>query len=212
MAKRPVFVPFHKAPYVDVHMPEFEWNAGFADSQKQKNVSALHAAFVRCNPGKKVLEISSKSTEKLGAALSAFNLRKYVPSMGYSIPIECVFQGGKTFENGGPYTDLYLLPPIKAKRDQRLRESGKLCSFYYEGQSFPLVPRTVFYNWLYINALMEHPEQAKLLSEYDGFTDIEFNPEKSINCQAEAAAVYVSLSRAGLLEQCRDFDAFLALF
>lgn len=36
--------------------------------------------------------------------------------------------------------------------------------------------------------------------KYDGFTDIEFNPEKSINCQARAAALFVSLSRRGLLE------------
>ena len=36
--------------------------------------------------------------------------------------------------------------------------------------------------------------------EYDAFTDIAFNPQKSINCQAEAAAVYVSLKRQGLLE------------
>lgn len=211
MAKRPVFVPFHKAPFVDVHMPEFSWNGGFADSQKQKNISALHEAFLRHAPGSKVLEISSKSQNKLGVALSAFNLKKYVPSMGYSIPVECVFQGGKTFENGGPYTDLYSLPPIKAKRDQRLRESGKLCSFFFEGQSFPLVPRTIFYNWLYISALLEHPEYAEQLMQYDGFTDIEFNPEKSINCQAEAAAVFVALSRQGLLDRCSSFEDFASL-
>ena len=35
---------------------------------------------------------------------------------------------------------------------------------------------------------------------YDAFTDIAFNPQKSINCQAEAAAVYVSLYRKNLLK------------
>ena len=43
---------------------------------------------------------------------------------------------------------------------------------------------------------------------YDAFTDIEFNPEKSVNCQAKAAALYVALFRQGVLEQCVDFDAF----
>jgi type I restriction enzyme M protein len=37
--------------------------------------------------------------------------------------------------------------------------------------------------------------------EYDAFTDIEFNHEKSINCQARSAAIFVSLSRLGKLEE-----------
>ena len=36
---------------------------------------------------------------------------------------------------------------------------------------------------------------------YEAFTDIEFNPDKSINCQARAAALYVSLRREGVLEK-----------
>lgn len=30
---------------------------------------------------------------------------------------------------------------------------------------------------------------------YDSFTDIEFNPQRSINCQARAVAIYVGLVR-----------------
>jgi hypothetical protein len=37
--------------------------------------------------------------------------------------------------------------------------------------------------------------------EYNAFTDIEFNPDKSINCQAEAAAIYVSLVNKNALKQ-----------
>ena len=45
---------------------------------------------------------------------------------------------------------------------------------------------------------------------YDAFTDIEFNPKKSINCQAQAAAVYVSLEKQGLLlEALKSKEAFL---
>jgi hypothetical protein len=36
--------------------------------------------------------------------------------------------------------------------------------------------------------------------EYDGFSDIEFNPEKSINCQAASAALYKSLTERGLID------------
>lgn len=45
--------------------------------------------------------------------------------------------------------------------------------------------------------------------EYDAFTDIAFNPQKSINCQAEAAAIYVSLKKQGLLEEAlKDKENF----
>ena len=211
MANRPVFVPMKRKPYVDVYMPEFVWNGGFAASQKQKNILALHQAFQNRFPDRKLLEISSKSMQKAGTQLSAFHLSRQVPSAGRAIPVECIFQGGKVFAAGGPYLDLYEASPRDAKRDPRLKNSGVLRSFYYEGQTMPLEPRTAFYNWLYINALMEHPDLACQVLEYDGFTDIEFNPGKSLNCQAEAAALFVSLHRQGLLDQCRDFDSFAAL-
>lgn len=69
----------------------------------------------------------------------------------------------------------------------------------------------LFYNWIYINALMDNPELTAELASYDGFTDIEFNPDKGVNCQAEAAALYVTLLRKGVLDQCRDFDTFIKL-
>ena len=46
-----------------------------------------------------------------------------------------------------------------------------------------------------------NPKLADALMEYDAFTDIAFNPEKSLNCQAEAAAIYVSLRKRNLLEE-----------
>lgn len=208
MANRPVFVPLSRTPFVDVYMPEFTWNGGFAVSQKQKNIVALHQSFNQRFPDRKVLEISSKSLQPLGVKLSAFNLLKYVPSLGRRVPVECVFQGGKAFAAGGPYTDLYTATPRDAKRDPRLRASGELRHFSFEGEKMPLMPRTAFYNWLYVNALLENPDLAQQLLEFDAFTDIEFNPDKSINCQAEAAALFVALSRQGLLGQCREFASF----
>ena len=211
MAQRPVFVPGVRKNTPEVYRMEFEWNGGFAASQKQKNIDALHGAFLRRFPEKKVLEISSKSRDPLGVALSAFNLTLFLPELGYAVPVECVFQGGKVFAAGGPYTDLYTKTSREAKKDSRLKTGGELRSFFFGGRNYPLMPRTAFYNWLYLNALLEHPKLGKALMEYDGFTDIEFNPDRSINCQAEAAAVYVALARKGLAEQCRDFDRFLAL-
>ncbi len=108
--------------------------------------------------------------------------------------------------------DLLTVSPREAKRDERLKNSGKLVSFTFNGETFPLIPKTIFYDYIYINALLEQEELAKVALEYDAFTDIEFNPEKSINCQAKAAATFVALSRMGLLEKVKDFSSFLSLY
>lgn len=211
MAQRPVFVPRKSKPYVNVFSPEFDWNAGLSAAQKKRNVAALHRAYNSRFPEQKVMEISSKSDLELGIALSAFNLMKYLPELGKSVPVECIFQGSKVFAMGGPFTDLYTGTARAAKKDDRLRSSGSLKGFRYEGRDFPLSPVTAFYDWLYINALLDNPELAEQLLTFDAFTDIEFNPNKSLNCQARAAALFVALSREGLTEQCREFDDFLKL-
>ena len=87
----------------------------------------------------------------------------------------------------------------EAKTDSRLKNSGALKAFKYFDREFPLEPKTYFYNWLYIHALNLQTELADEILNYDAFTDIEFNPKKSINCQAESAAIFIGLSRAGLL-------------
>lgn len=212
MATRPVFMPSSKPPYLQTWDAEFVYNGGFAVSQKQKNITAIHNAFHARFPDKKVLEISSKSMQEGGTELSAFHLHKYVPSLGKSIPVENVFQAGKVFKNGGPYTDLLHVSPKEAKRDERLYTSGPLIAFRFEEQDFPLQPQTAFYDYLYINALLENEKLAKIVLEYDAFTDVEFNPAKSINCQAKSAAMFVALQRSGLVSSANEFDTFIRLY
>ena len=212
MANRPVFLTLERQPYYSTMNAEFPWAGGFAVSQKQKNIAAMHRCFQLAFPGKRVLEISGKSTEPLGVAASAFRLTKYVPSLGRSVPVENVFQSAKTFSGGGPYADLLEAAPIDAKRDPRLSTSGELRCFRWEGREYPLIPRTIFYDYVYLNALLEHPELGDRLAEYDAFTDVVFNPQKSLNCQARSAAIYVSLRRLGLLTSVRAFEDFRALF
>ena len=211
MASRPIFAVLSGAPYRAQYTVEFDWNSGLSVSQKQKNVKALHEAFTERYPEKKVLEISSKSMQEGGAALSAFNLKKFVPSLGRSVPVEMVYHAGKVFRNGGPYTDLLDGTPREAKKDDRLKNSGAIVGFRYEGRDFPTRPQSAFYDYLYVNALLENEDLAKIVLQYDAFTDIEFNPQKSISCQAKAAALFVSLTRLGLIEKVREFDDFLGL-
>ncbi len=179
MATRPAWT-VDERNYVLRRDFEFKFNPGFAASQKKKNVEALHESI-----GKKALEISSKSEEELGRMLSAFNLKLH------GIPFECVFQGSKKYNLGGPYTDLFHVSPKEAKRDERHHTSGNLIAFEYEGEEYPLKPLTFFYDYMYIQAVKESIPEEELLGilVYDFFTDIEFNPNKSINCQAKSVAI-----------------------
>ena len=212
MAERPVFTAEARVPYYHTANVEFAWNGGFAKVQKQKNITALHEAFQREYPECSVLEISSKSMQENGEALSAFFLKKYVRHLDRSVPVECIFQSSKVFGKGGPYEELLTASPREAKKDERLRSSGSLVCFRFEGREYPLIPRTAFYDWIYMNALLENEELMETLLQYDAFTDIEFNPEKSLNCQAKAAAAFVGICRNGQMEKIRDFDSFLSLY
>lgn len=212
MANRPVYVPMNQAPYYKAIDIEFVYNRGLNIKQKQKNILAIHEIFMQRYPEKSILEISSKSLQPLGVLLSAFNLKKYVPSIQKSIPVENIYQGGKVFEQGGPFVDLYQTTAKQSKKEERLRTSGRLISYYYENEFLPLNPIETFYNWLYINALMENQELAEQILEYNAFTDIEFNPRTAINCQAKAAAIYIALHNLGLLDRVKDYHEFRTLF
>lgn len=214
MAKRPVFTPnFSGFPYVDAIDIEFKWHPGFAKSQLQKSVASLHAAAEKLNQISPILEISSKSTSHLGVSLSAFNLSLKIQD-GKQMSVECAHQGSKVFENGGPYHELYSVSSLKAKTDERLHNSGNLVAFNFCGEDFPTEPKTAFYDWLYMMALYEKKRDfVKELEVFQGFSDIIFNPNRSINCQARAAALFVSLSKNGLMDEqiFHDKDHYLAL-
>lgn len=199
MASRPIFVPRTDGQrLVEEVSVEFKWNPGFAPVQKKKNITALHAA-AKTRKLIKLLEVSTKSEEALGRFLSAFNLLVQTRDYG-RVPLECAFQASKVFIGGGPYTDLLTSSPRDARRDERLRSSGRLTSFCFDGEEWPLEPKTAFYDWLYVRGLHGLPEVHGELRSYEGFTDIEFNPGKSINCQARSCALFVALQAKGQVD------------
>lgn len=210
MAERPIFLPVRRgAKLVQTVQVEFHWHAGMSPSQKRKNVIELHAAAWKIGIGP-LLETSSKSELEAGRRLSAFHLPYELD--GIKSTVESVFQGSKVFEGGGPFSDLYDRPSREAKLDPRLQDSGKLIAFEYMGERFPLSPPSVFYDWLYVRALYPHRSWLERLTFYSGFTDIEFNPQKSINCQARSCALFVSLQSRGYLEIANEsFNEFLDL-
>jgi hypothetical protein len=209
MATRPIYRPviIGEKPQVRIEDTEFTWFSGLSVQQKQKSIHALHSAGLEKGLGN-ILEISSKSPDKVGVSLSAFNLMITTKNKR-SFTVETAFQSSKVFEKGGPYIDLLDGDSRAAKKDIRLKESGDLIGFVLFKKQFPIEPKTIFYDWLYIKALSQNNDLMELILQYDGFTDIEFNPKKSLNCQAYSAALFVSLVKMGVVDKAlSSFEAF----
>jgi hypothetical protein len=201
MAVRPVFLAQEKTPAFEEIEIQFTWHPGFARTQKEKSVRELHAAFKRNYPDVPVLEVSGKSSSPLGVALSAFNLRTRHSRYGF-ITVESAFQGSKVFADLGQIEQAYEVDPKTAKSIARQADSQhELVSFSWGNDEWPLEPKTLFYDWLYCSALQHYPELVETLRTYNAFTDIEFNPMKSFNCQARSCAIAVSLFERGLFEE-----------
>lgn len=213
MARRPIFLPRLDPAYlVFERYVEFTWSSGMAVSQKRKSIADLHRMAGRELDVRNPLEVSSKSENPVGVALSSFNL-KFRTEKGLILSVECAFQGSKVFERGGPFRDLFLAQPMDAKRDPRLKDSGELVRFSFFKQDWPLEPLTAFYDWVYVNALVKNPDLARESMEFDAYTDIEFNPEKSINCQARSVALHQALFRLGKLDEALSSpEAFKSIY
>jgi hypothetical protein len=195
MANRPFFIPNdNKDELVKTELVEFKWFSGFAKVQKQKSISSFHENISKQFRYNKILEISTKSKDKLGVKLSAFNLKINFKNKEYFL--ESLFQGSKVFSNEGPYVDIYKKESIDAKKDERIKRSD-LKEFSFFGEKFTL--DFDFYSWLYFLALKQNKKLTSEMLQYQAFTDIEFNPEKSLNCQAYSAALYLSMIKNNIL-------------
>lgn len=210
MANRPVFIPSYEGrALVRECLVNFKWSSGFAESQKKKNVAALHAAAKSGGMGR-ILEISSKSDEAVGRRLSAFSLKVEIEGVEY--PLESVYQGSKVFEKMGPFPKIFEYTPRDAKRFIRELDGGNLIRFELESRRYPLAPKNAFYDWLYICALAKHVDWISENVLYDAYTDIEFNPEKQINCQARAFAEFKSLAAKSQVEMVvQNFTHFTSM-
>ncbi|MFU2059022.1 DarT1-associated NADAR antitoxin family protein [Avibacterium endocarditidis] len=199
-SKRPIFIPDRENIGVIEKNIEFDWHMGMSSEVRRRSIHSLHNEAKKYGY-KKILEASSKSEQEIGIQLSAFFLRNI---KGY--PVENLFQSSKVFENGGPYRDLLTVTPREAKKDQRLKESGNLINFTFNGKDYPLEPKSLFYDWLYLNVLFSDRNvelrDSLFDQKFDAFTDIEFNPGKSFSCQARTLALCVSLYEN---ESVKDF-------
>lgn len=183
MATKMCFLATGLQPYKE-EIITFDYVKGLAFSQKQKNVASFHTAIQSKHPNARILEVSTKSPIALGVSLSAFNLKLD------GLPIESIFQSSKVFSDGTQFSELMYLPPKEAKQFVANTNKGSLLHFRYCNTIFPLEPRSMFYDYLYIKALNQIKNTSAHLVEFDIFTDIEFNEKKQINCQARSCAIY----------------------
>ena len=216
MANRPIFIPKFEGDFlVKTQNIDFEWFPGLSVSQKQKSIDSLHLEAKKLEGVEKVLEISSKSKNELGVALSAFNLM-IKSARGKQVSVECVFQSSKVFEGDIQYLDLLEVSSKEAKKDSRLKASGRVIAFRTYGKKdkeWGTEPITAYYDWLYVNALNQHTEFHEDLLEYSAFSDIEFNPDKSLNCQAYSVALFCALYRRGILQDVlKSQKDFLSIY
>ena len=211
--KRPVFMPrVNSDNLVKTDMVRFERHVGFASRQKKKSINDMHQVIRKKYGFNHVLELSSKSGNKLSFLLSPLSLKLTNENGGEPCSVENAFQSSSVFEDGGPYTDLLSAPPRQAKKDERLMTSGELISYNYFGIEWSVEPLTTFYDWLYVNALKQNPQLHEQVMQYQAFTDIEFNPKKSIHCSAYALAMFVALNKRELLDNVEDPTMFFNLY
>ena len=186
MAVRPIFISTGdiEKPFL-VEDISFQWVKGMSYSQKCKRRDSLSSEIAKLYDIKRWLEISTKSDKEIGVKLSAKNLVLNT-STGCNT-VENIYQSAKVLEN------------------------GKITSFRYNNCIFENEPTGMFYDYIYIYAILQNSDLVNQFVQYDIFSDIEFNPKKSINTQARAAAIFKTLydkHSLGIVKNQDDFKKY----
>lgn len=213
---------------------EFEWCSGMSWQQRQK--SSLSMLHVLEDLGYVPAEISRRSVDlDFGVQLSAFNLKLNAVSVENIFQAYKLFNDGgpyldllhvdpkrarndcriQTHESKKPC----LTHDIEYKNKQffddesicvycQNRLNRHLIGFTSGKVSWETEPKSMFYDAVYIAALLQNPSQSNRLIEYNAFTDIEFNQkieyskEKGpFNCQARSCAIFTTLKNADYTDE-----------
>lgn len=180
---------------------EFKWEPGISIAQKRRSCAHLHSALNYVYDLYPALDISSASLDPLGVALSAFNLK------WRGVSVECWYQGSKVYSIAGTQHHLYKVDSLTAKKSMKKDNNGLLIGFNLEGVEYPMSPRTVFYDYIYLQGLMEFENRDAIL-DYEVFTDVQATVDIDA-CQARTVCIYKLLHMQGKLDIIKDFDKFL---
>lgn len=203
MAKRIYFIakPSYRGLIVEKNI-QYEHFRGESQKQKNRSIHAMHHAIKAMESGGKILDVSKNSNEPLGRELSSVNLIYEGKSGAY--PVMNIFQSAKIFDGGGPFTDLLLENPRVSSKDKRLKDSGRLLGFHFEGEPYSLTPRHYFFDWIYVNALYQKKKLHEVVTAYDMITDVDYNMNSMFASSARACAYFISLYHADLLEEALE--------
>lgn len=227
---------------------EFDWHSGLSWQVRQRSSKCMAEAIVERYGGAglkpdDILEVSTASDEyETGKALSAINLMCEDYETGRVFSVENWFQAAKVYERDGvelgPYDELLTVKTPKRYLNlyldkkiadqyaddelfQRIHseiEGASLVRFELWGKSFPLVPRSCFYDYLYAKALSQERNRdlAERICDFRVFTDIMFTPgtgkKQKFNTQARSCAIFVSLTKRGLIDDALfDIETFVDL-
>ena len=154
----------------------------------------FHAAVEHGRP-RRTLEISSRSSDRLGRDLSAMNL----PAAGdpHRRSVEAVYQAAKCYGDGGPDSHLSQSGYEAKRRDRERRRQGPLAGFRHEGRQWPPETGSAFYDWLWSRSALGCCGHGVVerLQRFDGFTD-QFHRPGALACQAKAAAIVAGMGLA----------------
>lgn len=209
----------------------FDWHKGMSWQQKQKSSISMHEKIKESNPKSKPLEVSTKSTNfELGTNLSAYVLKYHNYSVENIFQSAKVFNDGgpyldllkvdpkdarrdcrvqmkgsirPCYRNSSRGIEIKYNAPESCEYCKK-RDKRQLLHFQSKEHKWELEPKSMFYDTIYIRALLENPELTELIHEYNVFTDIEFNQktpyakEGLFNCQARSCAIYVTLRNSSL--------------
>ena len=218
MAVRSVYESVPSYPFYRQIDVSFCYFGGFALSRKRKCELSLHMNYNAQYPDTKALEVSSAGLRSLGAKLSAMHLSKLTERGVTSV--ESAFQSSRIYSDGvrtvGPFPEYTFLPGKECKKIVK-QASSRMHSYQYsfDGMTFyaPVYHISLFYDFLYLNALLEPENQAVkeelLSSDFMAFTDL---ATLSLNSQARSAAIFRGLVMAGLIDEVRDYRTYLGLF
>jgi len=145
----------------------FKWISGMSYPQKCKRRDSLASEIAKLYDIKRWLEISTKSDKEIGVNLSALNL--FLKTTTGTDTVENIYQKSKVFGEKG------------------------IIGFKYNDCEFSNIPTGMFYDYVYMYAVLQNHDLIDQFVQYDIFTDIEFNPNKSLNTQARAAAIFKTL-------------------
>lgn len=234
--------------YVEENV-EFEWHSGLSWQVRQRSSKCMAKAIADRYADKglsldDILEVSTASEDyETGKALSAVNLMYEDYITGRVFSVENWFQASKVYKRDGkefgPYDGLLTVKAPKrylnVYLDQKIAdqyaddelfqrihsdiEGASLDRFEFCGESFPLEPKSCFYDYLYVKALSQERNRdlAERVCGFRVFTDIMFTPgagkKQKYNTQARSCAIFVSLTKRGLIndDALSDIETFKKL-